>query len=68
MVIFFIYLTNFSAVYTGGILDFIGAGILTFILLQIFPFVSSLLLSLLRFYGLKNTNGALYSMSQIFSF
>ena len=68
MVIFFIYLTNFSAVYTGGILDFIGAGILTFILLQIFPFVSSLILSLLRFYGLKNTNGTLYSLSQILSF
>ena len=68
MVIFFIYLTNFSAVYTGGISDFIGAGILTFILLQIFPFVSSLILSLLRFYGLKNSNTILYSMSQILSF
>ena len=68
MVVFFIYLANFASVYTGGILDFIGAGLITFILIQIFPFVSSLLLSLLRFYGLKNTNGALYSMSQIFSF
>ena len=68
MVIFFIYLTNFSAVYTGGILDFIGAGILTFIFLQIFPFVSSFILSLLRFYGLKNSNGTLYSLSQILSF
>ena len=68
MVIFFIYLTNFSAVYTGGILDFIGAGILTFILLQVIPFISSLILSLLRFYGLKNSNDILYSISQILSF
>ena len=68
MIIFFIYLTNFYVVYTGGVLDYIGAGILTFIFLQIFPFISSLILALLRYYGLKKNNKKLYKLSQLLSF
>lgn len=53
MIIFFVYLTNFSAAYSGGALDYIGAGIWTFAFLQILPFISSLIISLLRYYGMK---------------
>ena len=65
MIIFFIYLTNFTSAYSGGALDYIGAGIWTFIFLQIFPFISSLLISLLRYYGMKKNNQKMYKMSQV---
>ena len=68
MIPFFIYIANFSAVYISGYIDFIGAGIWTFILLQIYPFISSLLISILRYYGLKKYNNSCYKLSQFLSF
>ena len=65
MIIFFVYLTNFSAAYSGGALDYIGAGIWTFAFLQILPFISSLIISLLRYYGMKKNNQKMYRMSQV---
>ena len=68
MVMFFIYITNYCGVYVGGIFDFIGAGIWTFILLQIFPFISSFIISFLRYRGLKKVNKLIYKISQILSY
>ena len=68
MIIIFIYLANFSSVYISGTTDYIGAGIWTFISLQIFPFISSLVISLLRYYGLRKLNNKIYRFSQILSF
>ena len=68
VIIFYIYVTNFSAVYISGVFDYVGAGIWTFILLQIFPFFSSLVLSILRYYGLKKSNNTIYRISQILSY
>ena len=65
MIIFFIYLTNFTAAYSGGALDYIGAGIWTFIFLQILPAISSLIISLLRYYGMKKNHEGMYKMSQV---
>ena len=65
MVVFFIYLTNFSNAYSGGALDYIGAGIWTFIMLQILPFISSLIIALLRYYGMKKNSQGMYRISQI---
>lgn len=65
MIIFFVYLTNFTTAYSGGALDYIGAGIWTFILLQILPFISSLLITFLRYYGIKENKEGMYKMSQI---
>ena len=65
MIIFFVYLTNFTTAYSGGALDYIGAGIWTFIFLQIFPFISSLIASLLRHNGMKNNKEGMYKMSQV---
>jgi hypothetical protein len=65
MVVFFIYLTNFSNAYSGGALDYIGAGIWTFIMLQILPFISSLIIALLRYYGMKKNIQGMYRISQI---
>ena len=65
MVVFFIYLTNFSNAYSGGALDYIGAGIWTFIMLQILPFISSLIIATLRYYGMKKSSQGMYKISQI---
>ena len=65
MVVFFIYLTNFSNAYSGGALDYIGAGIWTFIMLQILPIISSLIIALLRYYGMKKNIQGMYRISQI---
>ena len=65
MIIFFVYLTNFTTAYSGGALDYIGAGIWTFIFLQILPIFSSLIISLLRFYGMKKGSIGMYKMSQV---
>jgi hypothetical protein len=65
MIIFFIYLTNFTTAYSGGALDYIGAGIWTFIFLQILPVISSLIISLLRYYGMKKKHEGMYKMSQV---
>ena len=65
MVVFFIYLTNFSNAYSGGALDYIGAGIWTFIMLQILPIISSLIIALLRYYGMKKNIQGIYRISQI---
>ena len=65
MVVFFIYLTNFSNAYPGGALDYIGAGIWTFIMLQILPIISSLIIALLRYYGMKKNIQGMYRISQI---
>ena len=65
MIIFFVYLTNFSMAYQGGALDYIGAGMWTFIFSQILPFISSIIISCLRHYGMKNKNEGMYKMSQV---
>ena len=64
----YIYLTNFCSIYIDGIFDYIGAGIWTFIMLELFPFFSSFVLSILRYYGLKKNNNTIYRISQILSF
>ena len=65
MIIFFVYLTNFSTAYSGGALDYIGAGIWTFIFLQILPIFSSLIIALLRYYGIKKDKEGMYKISQV---
>ena len=65
MIIFFVYLTNFSNTYSGGAIDYIGAGIWTFIFLQVLPIFSSLITALLRYYGMKNNKEGMYKMSQV---
>ena len=51
--------------YQGGALDYIGAGMWTFIFSQILPFISSIIISCLRHYGMKNRNEGMYKMSQV---
>ena len=65
MIVFGIYLINFSFVYPGGVLDYVSNSIITFIFLQIFPFITSLLICLMRYYSFKKNSQGLYDFSQI---
>ena len=68
MIAFWYYIINFSAVYRGGDLDYIASGILTFAILQIFPFFICLFLAIFRYCGLKKSERNIYKFSQIFAF
>ena len=60
-----IYLITFSFALPGGILDSISNSIMTFIFLQIFPFISSLLICSIRYFSISKKNRKLYEFSQI---
>ena len=68
MIAFWYYIINFSAVYRGGDLDYIASGILTFAILQIFPFFICLFLAIFRYCGLKKSERNIYKFSQLFAF
>ena len=63
---FFFYIINFSEAFQGGIIDYIGATFMTWLLLQIIPFISCIISALFRYYGLKNKNNRLYKLNQVY--
>ena len=63
---FFFYIINFSEAFQGGIIDYIGATFMTWLLLQIIPFISCAISALFRYYGLKNKNNRLYKLNQVY--
>ena len=65
MLVFFYCVTNFYAVYRGGIIDYIAASLITFIFIQIFPFILCLIFSLFRYFGIKKSNDKLYKIGQL---
>ena len=66
IIFFFFYLINFSQAYKGGILDYVGATFMTWLFLQVIPFISCIISALFRYYGLKNQNNRLYKLNQIY--
>ena len=68
IIFFFFYIINFSQAYKGGVLDYIGATFMTWLFLQIIPFISCLISALFRYYGLKNQNNRLYKLNQVYIF
>ena len=52
-IIIFIYIVNFSFAYPGGILDCLSNTIITFIFLQIFPFITSLIICFMRYFSIS---------------
>jgi hypothetical protein len=65
MIIFSLYLINYSFAYPGSVLDYVSLFIITFIFLQITPFITSLLICLMRYYSIKKNYKILYKISQI---
>ena len=71
MVLLFIFLLSFvgfGAAYGGGFIDYFAAGIISLIILQIFPFLWSLIIALLRYIGINKGNKCCYEFSQFFIF
>ena len=65
MIVFFYCITNFYGVYRGGIVDYIAAFLITFIFIQIFPFILCLIFALFRYFGIKKSNDKLYKIGQL---
>ena len=68
VLVFFYYLINFSQVYKGGYIDYLTAGFMTWILLQIFPFITCLISTCFRVSGIKNGYKKLYKLNQVYAF
>jgi hypothetical protein len=68
MIIFFFAITGFGGAYGGGFVDYFTAGLISLFFLEIFPFLWSIVLSLLRYYGFKKNNILLFKISQFFMF
>ena len=65
MIIFFIYLVNFCFTYKGVVDDLFLGALWTFIIYFIMPFLSTFLISGLRYIGLKMKTGCIYDLSRI---
>ena len=66
VIFFFFYIINFCHAYKGGIIDYIGESFMTWLLLQVIPFISCLISALFRYYGLKYQNNRLYKLNQVY--
>ena len=66
MIFFFFYIINFSEAFKGGIIDYLGGTFMTWLFLQVIPFISCIISSLFRYYGLKNQNNRLYKLNQVY--
>ena len=66
LIVFFFYIINFSQAYKGGVVDYVGGTLMTWIFLQIIPFISCLISALFRYYGLKKQNNRLYKLNQVY--
>ena len=65
MIIFFIYLVNFCSTYKGVVNDLFLAGLWTFILYFLMPMLSTLIISGIRYLGLKAKIKCFYNLSRI---
>ena len=65
LLIFYFYITNFYGVYIEGHIDYLAATFITFIFMQIVPFLLCLVFAFLRHYGIKKSNSTLYKIGQL---
>ena len=68
MLFFVFYIINFSEAFKGGILDYVAGSLMTWIFLQVIPFLTCIISALFRYYGLKNNNSKLYKLNQAYIF
>ena len=68
MILFFFTISGFIGIYGGGVVDYLTAGIISLILLEIFPFIWSLIIALFIYLGMKNNNKCCYKFSGFFMF
>ena len=68
MIIFLFSLTGFCGAYGGGFVDYFVASIISLILLEIFPFLWSIVIALFIYFGYKKNNKWLKKISHFFMF
>ena len=67
MIVIFLYLTNFCLVYSGMVIDIISQSIMSFIILQICPFILCLFISGFRSIGLKYNSQLFFLINKCLS-
>ena len=68
MFIFLFTLAGFIGAYGGGFVDYFTAGIISLLFLEIFPFIWSLIIALLKYLGIIKNNKICFKISQFFMF
>ena len=68
IIVFFLSLCGFGVTYTGGIVDCLSIALLSLLLLEILPFIWSLILALMRYFGHKKKKNCLINVSEFFLF
>ena len=68
LIILGFYIIGFNMVYKGSESDFLIPTFITFILLQIMPFIISLIITLIMYYGFKNNNKNQINIAKTFLF
>ena len=63
---FFLYIINLCQAFKGEVVDYIWATFMTWLMLQIIPFIICLISALFRYYGIKNENKRLYKLNQAY--
>ena len=63
-----LFILGFQAVYAGGFADYIACFLFTFIILQIIPFIISVIIAIMWYKGVKNNNKCLMKLSRLFLF
>ena len=66
IVFFFFYIINFSQAFKGAVVDYIAGTFMTWLLLQIIPFISCFISAPFRYYGIKNPDNRLYKLNQAY--
>ena len=68
IIIFFLSLCGFGVTYPGGIVDCLTITFLAILLLEIIPFIWSLILALFRYFGYKKKSSCMIDFSEFFLF
>lgn len=68
LVIFLFTFIGFGGAYGGASIDYLVPGLISIAILEVFPFIWSLILAILRYIGIKKDNKCCFDFSQFFLF
>ena len=68
LLVFLVTFLGFGGAYGGGFIDYLTGGIISLIILEIFPFIWSIVIALLRYIGIRKGIKCCYEFSQFFMF
>ena len=68
LLVFLVTFLGFGGAYGGGFIDYLTGGIISLIILEIFPFIWSIVIALFRYIGIRKGIKCCYEFSQFFMF